>query len=266
MDPESRARRRVEFDKHPASYERARPPYPAQLLSDLRSLGGISAESRVLEIGCGPGTLTQSLAPIGCELIALELGPHMAQAARRNLANFPRVQVVHSAFETWELPPEGFDAVVAAGSFHWIDPVVGIPKILEALKPGGCVAVLNKHRVRSENAELEKDLQACYARWYPDASPDFQHPEASEVNPEIEELRREPRFVDHATSRCREDVRYDAARYRHLLNTYSDHTLLSAPVQEGLAECVCSLLDAKYGGILVLPLLCTMHVARKRSE
>ena len=225
----------------------------------------MTRESRVLEIGCGPGTLTQSIAKLGCEVVALELGKHLAEAAARNLASYARVRVLHTSFEDWELPSEGFDAVVAAGSYHWLDPAIRVRKILDALKPGGCVAVLNKHRVRSDNAEFEDDIRACYVRWDPEASPEFQHPVASEVNPAIDDLLSEPTLLEHAIRSCRDDVRYDSRRYRDLLKTYSDYTLMSTQAQEGLADCICSLIDSKYGGVLVMPLLCTIHVARKRA-
>jgi hypothetical protein len=62
------------------------------------------------------------LARRGYEIVALELGAGLAALARRNLAGFPAVEVINVAFEAWPLPAEPFDAVVAATSFHWIDP------------------------------------------------------------------------------------------------------------------------------------------------
>ena len=49
----------------------------------------------------------------GGRVVAVELGPEMAAVARRNLAAFPTVQVVTSAFEDWPLPIEPFDLVFA---------------------------------------------------------------------------------------------------------------------------------------------------------
>jgi hypothetical protein len=51
-------------------------------------------------------------------VVAVELGPEMAAVARRNLAAFPTVQVVTSAFEDWPLPIEPFDLVFAGVSIN----------------------------------------------------------------------------------------------------------------------------------------------------
>lgn len=262
MDPESRTRRRGRFDIHVDSYEIARSGYPAPLISELGKLCGLAPTSRVLEIGCGPGTLTKDLAPFGCEIVALELGERLAEAARRSLAPYPRVHVVTSSFEDWPLPPGQFDLVVAAGSYHWLDPTVRLTLIFEALAQGGRVAILNRHRLMSENQGIEEDIRSCYLRWDPKADSEFRHPTATEVNAEIEDLRSDRRFTAHVTRRYLADEAFTSSRYRHLLNTYSDFTLLNADSQRGLADCLCSVIDSKAGGTFVMPLLATFHVAQ----
>jgi tRNA G46 methylase TrmB len=54
------------------AYNEARPRYPQALMGRAIATAGLSADSRVLEIGCGPGTATVALAPLGCELLCLE--------------------------------------------------------------------------------------------------------------------------------------------------------------------------------------------------
>jgi hypothetical protein len=46
----------------------------------------------------------------------------MTRVARRKLAEFPKAEVITSAFATWE-PGEraAFDMVFAATSWHWLD-------------------------------------------------------------------------------------------------------------------------------------------------
>lgn len=266
MDDALRLRRRVTFDAHPESYVRARPAYPPELIADLRALAHLAPDSRILEIGCGPGTLTQSLAQLPCEVTALELGEHLAEFARRAVARYPRVHVLHASFDEWPLPSAPFDVVVLGAAYHWLDPTTRVAKILTALKPGGCLAIANKHRISSGDAELERDIQECYLRWDPEAKPGFKHPEAAEVTGEIEEIEAEPQFVARSTRRYREDVFYSAERYRHLLRTYSDFLLLEPSAQEGLANCLTSLIETRCGGVYRLPILCTLYVAQKGAE
>ena len=57
-----RHRLRQTFEEVPELYDRARPAYPTELFDDLVSLGRIPDGGRILELGCGTGKATLSLA------------------------------------------------------------------------------------------------------------------------------------------------------------------------------------------------------------
>jgi SAM-dependent methyltransferase len=135
------------FDQDAERYDRARPGYPSALFDDLADLTAVGPGSRVLEIGPGTGQATLPLAERGCQVVAVELGADLAAIARRNLARFPKVEVVTAAFEDWPLPPAPFDLVLAATAFHWIDPSVRVGKVADALRPGGSLATVTTHHV-----------------------------------------------------------------------------------------------------------------------
>jgi SAM-dependent methyltransferase len=146
------------FDEDADLYDRVRPGYPAQLFDDLAVLAGVGPGCRLLEIGPGTGKATIELARRACRITAVELGPNLAAIATRNLTalheahqqtgeTIPRAEVVVSAFETWPLPDEQFDVVVAATAYHWLDPDMRLAKIAEALRPGGMLAVVETHHV-----------------------------------------------------------------------------------------------------------------------
>src|SRR6266542_609432 len=147
-------RLRITFDEDAERYDRARPGYPAALFDDLMTLAGLGPGSRVLEIGCGTGQATIPLAERGCEIVAVEIGPHLAAVARRNLGRFLSAQVVTASFEDWPLPPAPFDAVVSATAFHWLDPAVRVVKAADALCPGGALATIATHHLLSCIAQL----------------------------------------------------------------------------------------------------------------
>ncbi|SRR6266705_936579 len=73
--PESAARRygRV-FDEIAAEYDRHRPAYPDELIDQACRVAGIGSGDPVLEVGCGSGQLTRSLAGRGLRVTALEPG------------------------------------------------------------------------------------------------------------------------------------------------------------------------------------------------
>src|SRR6266542_2001730 len=163
--------------------DRARPGYPPALFDDLAALAGIGPGCRVLEIGCGTGQATVPLAERGCEIVAVEIGPHLAAVARRNLGRFLSAQVVTSAFEDWPLPPEPFDAVVSATAFHWLDPAVRVVKAADALCPGGALATIATHHIAGGTEDFFAAVQACYERWDPATPPGLRLPTARPLGP-----------------------------------------------------------------------------------
>src|SRR5205823_6580148 len=79
------------FDDVADLYDRVRPTYPDELFSDLAGITGMDERSWVLEVGCGTGQATQSLARLGCAVTAVERGENMAALARQRLATAPNV-------------------------------------------------------------------------------------------------------------------------------------------------------------------------------
>src|SRR3954466_6105375 len=130
-----RERLRSTFSTVAELYARVRPGYPAEAFDDLVSLAALQAGARVLEIGCGTGQATRPMAERGMRMVCVALGAEMADVARRELADLPDVDVFTSSCEAWPLPPEPFDLVFAATSFHWIERSDAEPKVAQALGP-----------------------------------------------------------------------------------------------------------------------------------
>jgi SAM-dependent methyltransferase len=136
------------FDEVPDLYDRVRPGYPATLFRDLVDITGIGAGSAVLEVGCGTGQATRPLAELGCTVTAVEPGEGMAELARRRLADFGNVDIETATFEAWNDDGRSFDAIVAAASWHWVEPSIGWRRAHEVLRPGGWLAVIGNIVVR----------------------------------------------------------------------------------------------------------------------
>ena len=127
---------RTIFDDDAELYDRARPAYPEPLFDELVRLAGLRHGDRALEIGPGTGKASVALARRGLRLTGVEPGENMARVARRNLGAFPTAEVQVGAFESWQLPAQPFDLVVAATCWHWLDPDVRFLRAAEALRPG----------------------------------------------------------------------------------------------------------------------------------
>jgi SAM-dependent methyltransferase len=255
---------RETFDEAPELYDRVRPGYPEELFDDLAELAGLRAGSRVLELGCGTGQATIALARRGYEVVALELGAGLADVARRKLAAFGSVRVVNAAFEAWPLPAEPFDLVIAATSFHWIDPAVRVSKAVDALRPGGALAVVSTHHVAGGDEAFFVDVQRCYERWDPKTPPGLRAPLAADV-PEDRELAASGRFESVAFRRYEREIAYSAAEYRDLLLSYSGHRAMEPEAQRGLLDCIVRLIDERHGGRIAKRYMNELAVARLRG-
>ena len=98
------------------SYERGRPGYPDAAVAHLVDVLGLTAGSRVVELGAGTGKFTKRLLDTGAEIVAVE----PVEAMRGKLQELlPSVHVVDGTAEAVPLPDANAVAVVAAQAFHW---------------------------------------------------------------------------------------------------------------------------------------------------
>lgn len=164
------------FNEVPELYDRVRPGYPDELFADLVTVTGMDDGSAVLDVGCGTGQATRSLAALGRSVTAVEPGAAMAALARQRLATFPNVYVETSNFEEWDDRGRRFDVLVAASSWHWVDPSTGWRKAHDVLRPGGWMALLGNVVVRRiGEPEVYAETADLHERFSP-GNPDWGHP------------------------------------------------------------------------------------------
>jgi SAM-dependent methyltransferase len=164
------------FNEVPELYDRVRPTYPDELFADLAGLAGLERRSSVLEVGCGTGQATRSLAALGYLVTAIEPGPDMAALARQRLASFRNVEVEDSTFEQWDDGGRRFDVLVAASAWHWVDPSVGWRRAHDVLQPRGWMALLGNVVVRRPGEpEVYAETADLHERFSP-GNPGWGHP------------------------------------------------------------------------------------------
>ncbi len=111
----------------------------------LPRLAGLPAQARLLDVGCGPGTITAGLAallPAG-EVIGMDRAPGIladarAEADRQGLSN-----VTFEVGDAYQLgfADDSFDVVHAHQVLqHLADPVAALRELRRVCKPGGLVA------------------------------------------------------------------------------------------------------------------------------
>ncbi|MGW8634713.1 class I SAM-dependent methyltransferase [Streptomyces sp. NPDC055793] len=155
------ARRMAEsFGVDAQRYDQARPDYPAALVTRIVA---DAPGPDVLDVGCGTGIAARQFQAAGCAVLGVEPDARMADFAR---ARGLRVEV--ATFEAWQPGDRRFDAVVAAQSWHWVDPLAGAAKAARVLRPGGRLAIFG--HVYEPPSEVAEPFAAAYRRAVP-ASP-----------------------------------------------------------------------------------------------
>jgi SAM-dependent methyltransferase len=256
-------RLRSSFDEAAELYDRARPEYPTAVFDELAELAEIGPGARVLEIGCGTGKATVQLANRGYHVTAVELGPGMAEIAALRLAHAPNVRIEVSAFETWPLPPEPFDAVVSATAFHWIDPAVRVVKSAAALGPDGALTTIGTHHIAGGSAAFFEEVQSCYERWMPGTPPGLRLVPGPDIPMDGEEIVQSGLFEAPVFRRFEWEHAYSTAQYLDVLLTYSNHRVLRPDRRERLLDCIAGLIDSRYGGSISKRYMTELRVARK---
>jgi SAM-dependent methyltransferase len=91
-----------------------------------------SRGERILDVGCGEGTLTRKIIEAGATVLGIDNSPEMITAARAN-----GVDAVQLAAEDMQFFAE-FDAAFSNAALHWVlQKEQAARAIFRALKPGG---------------------------------------------------------------------------------------------------------------------------------
>jgi SAM-dependent methyltransferase len=250
MSEDQQERRRRSFDAVAGRYLAARPPYPEAAFDLVAER--VPPPADVLEVGPGPGLATLPLAERGYRIVAVELGEQLAAEARRNLAGHRGVRIVQADFEEWQPPrPHAFDLLLAASSWHWIDPALAYQRAWHALRHGGWLALLANHP--------RPGRKGTRARRFWDATDPLYRRYAPELvrrrgwNPSrLPDVRRQildsGRFLtaERQVFAWRLDFQPDA--YVGLLDTYSDHRTLDAGKRRQLFAAIRRLAAEEFGG------------------
>jgi SAM-dependent methyltransferase len=240
------------FNEVAELYDRVRPTYPDALFEDLVAITGLDGRSALLEVGCGTGQATRSLAKLGCSVTAVEPGAELAALARRNLDTFGNVNVERSSFEQWDDGGRRFDVVVAASSWHWVDPSIGWRRAHQLLRSGGWMALLGNVVVRRPGEpEVYAETADLHERYFP-GNPDWGHPpledEVRATNEGWGSVDNPGRLFGPTIVRWYSTVqRFDGAGFADLLRSTSVYRKLDSGIREALLDAIADRIRTQMG-------------------
>jgi SAM-dependent methyltransferase len=131
-------------------YARGRVAYPAEAVDALTTALRLDGSGRLLDVGCGPGSLTLLLAPHFAQAVGVDADPGMLDEAARLAEELGVTNVEWRRLRAEELPADLrlFRVVTFAQSFHWMDRRLVAAIARGMLEPGG--AVVHVHATTHE--------------------------------------------------------------------------------------------------------------------
>jgi trans-aconitate 2-methyltransferase len=133
--------------------ERTRPP------RDLLAQVPLQTPRLVVDLGCGPGNSTELLVERfpEAEIVGLDSSPDMLRKARERLT---KLKFIEADIATW-IADAGVELLFANAAFQWIpDHQRVLRRLLEALPPGGVLAVQMPDNTREPSHTLLRDVAA----------------------------------------------------------------------------------------------------------
>ncbi len=137
-----------------AYYMPGRPPYSQTLAPTIAAALELDGSDRLLDVGCGPGVLSLTLASYVAEVIGLDPDADMLDQARQLAAqaNVANIRWVRARAE--DIPALGlgtFKLVTFGQSFHWTDRQPVAEAVYDILEPGGALALIaHEHAGRTQ--------------------------------------------------------------------------------------------------------------------
>ena len=248
---------RLVFGEVAQEYEEVRAGFPAEVAELAFAHVGDPAE--LVEVGAGTGKATAVFADLGRPVTCLEPDPGMAALLRARFAGRPQVRVLECGFEDWPPPPGGVPLLVAALSWHWVDPARRWALGRAALAPGGTLALLD-HRYGFADPVLEDALDAAYRAVAPEmyAPP----PDDADGHRLYGDMIGSGLFVDVVEHIRRSVLRYPTDRYRRLLRTFSSHRMMAPERRAALHDALGAVVD-RHGGAVDVALHTTLVLGRR---
>lgn len=120
-------------------YVRGRLPYAPGLAEALARALALDGRGRLLDVGCGPGVLTLTLAHLFQEAVGVDPdGDMLAEGARRAVAaGIGNVRWVRARGEALPLGLGAFRVATFGQSFHWMERELVAATVFAMLEPGG---------------------------------------------------------------------------------------------------------------------------------
>lgn len=229
-------------------YERARPEYPDEAVAWVTSKLGLTADSKVVDLGAGTGKLTRALLRTGASVIAIEPGDAMRGELERAL---PEVEALRGAAEEIPLADASVDCVAVGQAFHWFRHEEALPELHRVLRPGGGLALL--WNSRDHLRPVQREISDLISPFVPRDRPGPEH--------WVEPLVQSPLFTQPEEAHFPWAQLLDADGLAARIGSVS-FVAASSPAARAELDARLREVAAKLGGLVDFPYVTDVYVSR----
>jgi SAM-dependent methyltransferase len=151
------------FAEAAGHYRNGRAPYASQAIRYVCEAFQLTASARVLDLGCGPGTLAIPLAAHVGEVVAVDQDPAML-AEGRSAAAANNITWCCARAEDFDSPRDTFDVATFGLSLHWMDRDLVFARLSAMIRAGGGLALVAPHPEHRQET-WEPIVDALVARY-----------------------------------------------------------------------------------------------------
>lgn len=130
------------FDSTVPFYARYREPYPPSFFREVARRQGLAGAERLIDIGCGPGSLAIGFAPYVKSCVGVDVETEMLAAARVEAARAGvHVQLIQARIEDLPAGIGQFQAVTIGRALHWFDRDEAVAVLERVVEANGWIAI-----------------------------------------------------------------------------------------------------------------------------
>lgn len=141
----------------------------AEIVTQLRSWGAVTSDTKLLDMGCGIGRLLTALAPEIRAAVGIDVSAEMVKAARRRCEEYDNVAVIKGdGHGLAGVDDAAFDVAVAVDSFPYLRQAgyelveSFFAEVARVLEPGGKFVILN-YSYSDDDAADAREVRALAA-------------------------------------------------------------------------------------------------------
>jgi|GEM_PF-764827 len=256
----------MSFNTIASLYNSARPGYPGVLYSEIEKIKKFGCDSKILEVGAGPGTATIEIyKKWRSNMVAVEPGHKLIAIAEEKCSEFGKIKFVNNMFEDYKAV-DLFDGILSATAFHWPDKNVKYKKAYELLKNDGILAVYWNNYSRSENKIFDR-IQKVYEKHHPAITDfrDFRIQVAERIKQKSDEISKSGWFTLVKHFDFSYDKTFTSQEYINLLKSFSGNSTIEKSEIDIFYKKILEIIESN-GGAITLPVIVNLEVAKKNLD